>query len=614
MPKQLRVTALVVAVSVAFGGSLIGSALAQSASSSQGTSQKTTFTFGKAEEPSSLNPMVGYLGTDYTLWAMNYDLLFNFGTKDFGVSPGLATKVVASPDGLTFTYTLRSGVKWSDGQPFSASDVAWTLNYYKQHNISNYASDLALMDTATALNPTTVVITSTKPTSLYSGQATFLYEYILPEHIWGKLKEPQKFQNVPSVGTGPFIIKEYQTGNFVRLERNPYYWGTKPNVDEVVYKIYNNEDAEAAGLKTGEIDFGYFNSANIINSLAKEPNIDVRGAGIPSFSELGINTGSAYETNPAGGFTPHGDGARALTDPVVRRAIRMAVDSKTLVQKVLLGYGTPATTPVPPVSIPGAHWEPTGNQALSFNIPAANALLDQAGYKMGPDGVRIDPKTGKPLDFRYYTRNADETTIKAAPFIQGWLKQIGIKTEVQALSNGKLTSDIEAGNYDLFHWGWFPNPDPDYILGIFTCGERPPKPGVYANSDSYYCNPQYDKLYQEQKTTLDLQKRLQIVQQMQQIVYHDSPYVLLYYDQQLEAYRTDKFTGFIPQPAGSNGDLLATYGPFSFISLRPVTGANVAQTARGIPAGVWIGIAVALVIVVGGVTLARRRGGDEDRA
>jgi ABC-type transport system substrate-binding protein len=593
-------------------------------SSPSGGAEPVTFTYADVAPPSSLNPMVGYLAVDYTIWALNYDVPINWTTKDFSpdFEHSIVTSVDASSDGMTFTYHMRSGMKWSDGQPFTAKDVAWTLNYYKKNNVPNYSSDLALMDSATATDDTTFVLKSLKPTSFYSGTTVFMYEYILPQHIWGKYENDYKAAKQvvndnpqEAVGSGPFIITKYVKNQFVQLDRNPYYWGDaigmSPHVDRVVYQIFGNQDAEAAALQAGSVDFGSFTTPSILNTLQSR-GLDTRGATIPSFAEIGINTGSAYQTDPTGGFKPHGDGAQALTDVVVRQAMRRAVDSSVLVDRVMLGYAAPADSPVQPTATTG-DWNPGPDDPdLSFNIDAANQMLDQAGYTKGSDGIRVDPKTGDPLEFRLFSRTSDQASIDIVPYVQEWMKQIGIKIDAQTLNSNKLGNVILAGDYDLFVWGWYPNPDPNYILNIFTCEQRPPDANTYRNSDMYYCNPEYDKLFQEQETATDPNKRVEIVHQMQSILYRDQPYIMLWYDQTLEAHTKD-WTGFVPQPS-PDGDWLAAYGPLSFISIRPVTGAAGGTSGGGLPAWVWIAVIAAVVVIVAFVLVRRARRPEEDEA
>ena len=495
------------------------------------------------------------------------------------------------------------------------------MNYYKDNDNSNYSADLQLMDTATATDDTTMVLTSTSPTSLYSGETVFLYDYILPEHIWGKFQDDYKGAKqepgFPSVGTGPFIVTNYVKNQYVQLDRNPNYWGIangmSPHVDQIIYRIYGNQDAEAAALQAGEIDYGDFTSGNILNTLESR-GLETRGAITPSFDEIGINTGSGYQTDTTGGFKPHGDGHPALQDVVLRQAMRRAVDNQTLVDKVLLGYGTPGVSPVQPDATTGL-WQPGPDDPdLSFNIAAANKMLDDAGYTMGADGVRVDPKSGKPLEFRFYSRTTDQNSIDIVPYVTGWMQQIGIKLDAQTINSNKLGNVILAGDYDLFEWGWYPNPDPNAILNVFTCAQRPPDANTYRNSDSYYCNPEYDTLYKQQASVKPAE-RPDVVHQMQAILYRDQPYLVLWNGASLEAYSAD-WTGFRPQP-DPKGDVLAAYGPLSFISIRPVSGTSAGggSSSSGIPAGVWIGILVAAVVIIGGsLMLRRRREADEDEA
>jgi peptide/nickel transport system substrate-binding protein len=620
MTRKFRLTAVVLTISVLIGAGFVGAALAASSSSPGAAAGKTTFIYGDTSEPSSLNPLKGYLGTDYTIWAMEYNLPIEFGLSfesDFQHS--ITTSVDVSSDNMTFTYHMRDGMKWSDGQPFTAEDVAWTLNYYHQNNAYNFGSDLTLLDKATAPNPTTMVMTTTKPTSFYSGATPFMYEYILPEHIWSKYKtyaDAKQFTDVPAVGSGPFVVTAYKQGDSVTLERNPNFWGSSlglaPHVDTIIYKIFNDENQEAAALQNGEIDFGYFDSANVLRALSGKPNVTTWGGQVPLFDELAFNTGSNIQ--PAGnGFEPHGDPIHAVTDPAFRRAMRHAVDNQVIADKVFGGYAIPADSPVQPTATTG-NWDPPADQQ-QFSITQAKQDLAAAGYKdTDGNGIVNDPKTGEDVVLRYYVQTNDSNTTNTAPFVKNWFEQAGVGVKVIAVSSGKLGNIINDGTYDMFHWGWYPNPDPSYILSDFTCDQRPPGGGAYGNDDPYFCNAEYDKLFQEQLTATDPQQRADIVHKMQSIFFNEMPYLMLTYDQLLDGYRSDRFTGYLKQPAG-NGDLLATWGFRSFVNIRPVSATSgEATTQGGVSAGVWIGIVVAVVVVIGVFVLVRRRGGDEDRA
>jgi peptide/nickel transport system substrate-binding protein len=147
-----------------------------------------------------------------------------------------------------------------------------------------------------------------------------------------------------------------------------------------------------------------------------------------------------------------------------------------------------------------------------------------------------------------------------------------------------------------------------------SCAQRPPD-GVW--SDSFYCNEEYDQMYEEQKTLIDIEERAEVVKDMQQMVYNDAPYAVLYYDQTLQAYREDRWTGFTPQPS-DGGDLLASYGPFGFVSIEPLSAesqeAAARESAGGIPTAVWVAVVAGLVLVVVGGLVFRRRASREDRA
>ena len=186
------------------------------------------------------------------------------------------------------------------------------------------------------------------------------------------------------------------------------------------------------------------------------------------------------------------------------------------------------------------------------------------------------------------------------------------------IAEDALTEKIGQGEYDMFEWGWVVEPDPGYQLSTFTCDKRSYEDGgsIVANlSDSFYCNPEYDALFTAQSTETDPAKRIEIVKQMQQILYDDWPYAINYYYDNLVAYRSDRFEGFIPQPA-PDGSYLFQYGTWTYENLKPVQAADSGQAGGGSSPAVIGGI-VAAVAVLGGLALLllrrNRTAGADDR-
>ena len=633
-----RITATLLAVGLIVIGAIATAALAQdtgttgttgASGEATGTTggasdQNIVFTWGDTSEPTSLNPMVGYTGLDFYFWTSSYHMLLDydidFGTQELGaIESGLVTDISYSDDLMHFEYTIRDDMVWSDGEPLTAEDVAFTMNMYKDNHAYLPQGYLTQIDGDVSAEGDTVVFDSKEPAGLYTGQNPYMYFYIVPEHVYSQLDKPKQFENVPSVGSGPFYIDEYQVGEFVRMKQNPFWTGPKPAIDEIVYRIYRNDDALATALGTGEIDFAYIDTPQIFNQLADQPNVETMAGTIPSFSEIGFNTGSAYQ-KADGFYTPHGDGHPALQDVELRRAMRMAISSEELNEKVLLGYGVPGDTIIPPISVPGARWQPEGEDLLAWDIDGANQLLDDAGYEDSDgDGVREMPADstdpGRPLEFRYYVRTSDQTSIDSAPFVSEWLEQIGIKTEVQAVGSGRLGDIINAGTYDMFSWGWYPDPDPASELSYFTCDQRPPDGKTYGNNDSYYCNPEYDDLYQQQLTENDPEARMEIVHEMQKIYYEDAAYAVQWYDPIFSAWRSDRWEGFVVQPQPKGDPLEGWSGPGEvWWQLHPIgVGGTTSSESKGISAAIWA-ILVGVVVIAVAIVIARRRRSTEDEA
>src|SRR3954468_7707380 len=221
------------------------------ASGGGGGGKASIFDVGDPQGIDSMNPLIGVTVAAYEAWNIQYATLTDKAASDFHTIPGLAESWKGSKDGLTWTYKLRPGLKWSDGKPLTAEDVAWTVNTSRDEEWINHSSTTVNLD-ATAKDPTTLVIKTKVP----DPKLPTMDVYILPKHIWGKMSadERGKYDATDGVGSGPFVLEKFEKGQFARFKANKYFWGGKPAVNEVILRKFNNPDAMVAALKTGELD------------------------------------------------------------------------------------------------------------------------------------------------------------------------------------------------------------------------------------------------------------------------------------------------------------------------------------------------------------------------
>jgi peptide/nickel transport system substrate-binding protein len=558
-----------------------------------GGDKPSTFDVGDPGGIDSMSPLIGVTVAAYEAWNIQYATLTDKAASDFHTIPGLAESWKGSKDGKTWTYKLRPGLKWSDGKPLTAEDVAWTINTSRDEEWINHSATTVNLD-ATAKDDTTLVIKSKVP----DPKLPTMDAYILPKHVWGKMSkdERDKYQGLDGVGSGPFVLEKFEKGQFARFKANPNYWAGKPAVDKVVLRKFNNPDAEVAALKTGELDAAQDLPGPAFDQLAKDPNIQTVEGFQGSMNEVAINGGDGLKK-------PH----PALLDPRVRQAIAHAIDKQTIVDRVLAGHGKVAQTLS---TSPDTSWTPDipADQVYDFDLDKARQILEDAGYKdTDGDGVREMPGGGKPLNFTYYVRSDGETAPEIGEFVTGWLKEIGIATTKKVADDTQLTTIIGKGDYDMFDWGWTPFVDPDPMLSYFTCGQissDPEDPTNYYN-DANYCDPQYDKLYEQQKVELNRDKREQIVHEMLTRFQQSATYNVLYTEPELQAYRKGRFEGFVQQPAKIGPVIYQQTSP-TYAVLKPASGSSGGDDGGN--SGVIIAI-IAVVVLGGGAAffLLRRR-------
>ncbi len=530
--------------------------------------EQTTFTVAFTNEVDSFNPFLGIEAESYEMWALMYDYLVGYSMKDMSPAPGLATDWEVSDDGLTWTFHLREGVQWSDGEPLTANDVTYTYGRVIDGGpeAATWSSYLKGVTSIEAPDDTTVVVTLKKPNAVMP----LLPIPIVPEHVWKDVseKEVKSFANEPTdgqpvVGSGAFrLVEGTAGGSTYRFEVNPDYWNGTPHFEQVVFRVFKSNDTAIQALIKGEVDFVDEIEAVQVKALEGREDIIAQNGDSPSYDEIAFNTGSVdLETGE-----PLGDPNPAVLDPKFRFALNFAIDREQLIRTVYGGGGKPGATIIPP-AYSAYQWVPDDPDAFAYDPDRAGELLDEAGYTMGSDGLRTMPD-GSPIGtLRLAARSDSQTSLDVMDYFKEWLADVGIDAEVRPYESSKLTSVILDGEFDTFEWGWYVEPDPDSMLSYLTCGQR----GNW--SDSWYCDEEYDTLYEQQHVEMDEATRQDMVKRMQEILYEDAPYLVTAYSSTGEAFRSDRVACFQPQP-DPGGVWLQQYGGQNYLNVRPASEAG----------------------------------------
>lgn len=513
---------------------------------------------GWAGSPDTLNPAAAILSEAWSIYELTYSALYQLNL-DGTFSLDLAKSVQRSDDGLTYTYELQPGVKFHDGTPLTAKDVVFSFNFYHDHEDFPYMNSYTTyFEKVEATSDTTVVLTLTEPISNIESQLNYLF--ILPEHIWKDHTEgaaATEFENAELIGSGPFKLVEFKQNELVHLAVNPDFYGTMPKVDEVVFQTFTNEDALVQSIKTGQVDMITEMPNTAVATLKNAENVEVVvGAPLaPELTDIIFNQVDPANCPEDGSCTGH----PALRDKQVRLAIAYATNKQDLIDVILLGLGTPGLTLIPDSL---GIWYNNTIEDYPFDIAKGNEILDAAGYKdLDGDGVREMPDGSQSLVFRLNWPNDSTVAPRLAEMVSKTWAQIGVKVELQALDPDALTSICcPTFDYDILIWGWGSDPDPSFLLSVMTSTEIPT-----GMSETGYSNADYDQMYKEQTSALDVESRKEIVWNMQKLVHDDVVYVIPFYAKAVQAYRTDRFTGWkTDQPK------LAMEDPTSLMYVEPV--------------------------------------------
>lgn len=488
---------------------------------------------GWLSEPDTMNPLTTYSTEAVEVTQLIYDKLLDY---DLGLKPEpeLATSYAYSPDGKSITFQLRDGVKWQDGQPFTSADVAYTYNLIHDNELGQYAQFLTDLTAVKTPDPLTVELDFKAPQAFNPA----LIVPIVPKHLWSTMtpKQIETFPDDKPVGTGPFTFTEWKKGASLTITRNDAWWGRLPSEASVTWVLYGNSDVMGQALRSGEVDIIPQVPPTVFDGLAGADA--VKSVGLPSFSfhHIGFNV----STNPKSGGNP------LLRDVVVRQALQDSADRNQLVQLCLAGHGTPGDTIIP-AGLTDWHLAIPADQQLNANPDKAKQILDAAGYTDPGTGLRVS-SSGKKLEFRLIAIATTDVDVCAAKLFVDAASAVGIKLDLTTLDTNTLGNTVyntDAPNWDIFVWGWDSStPDPSYMLGVPLCSQ------IGNNNDVFYCNKQYDALYQQQSNTIDPVARKSITDQMQQMFYTDAAYMVMWYQDKLQAYRTDTWANWAEIPGG----------------------------------------------------------------
>ncbi|WP_246580256.1 peptide ABC transporter substrate-binding protein [Deinococcus aestuarii] len=444
--------------------------------------------------------------------------------------PVLATQVPTtrnggiklSPDGkrMTVTYKLRPNVKWSDGQPFTSADVRFTWEAVKNPKFIAESKDgTEDIESIATPDPLTVVVNYKRVAPDF---ASTLFTFgILPKHtLEGKDLNTDPYNEKP-LGTGPFRVKEFRRGQYVVLERNPFYWrkdakGVQlPYLDGMIFKIIPDSNTLVTQLRSGEVQMAYGVPYSQVQQLDSVPGLKVIKNNVLSWQHLDFNMKNVA----------------AFKDPNVRKAIAYGIN-KTALSRALGGYPTPINTVVVPVF---SYTNPNVPR-YDYNPARAQQLLDAAGWKPGPDGIRV--KDGQRLSFKVMAQAGRATDEDAQQVIIASLKGIGVELQPDNKSGVAFRDARYKGNYDLFYGGWITSADPTYSVFFGSKG---------VNNGQGYSSAKIDATLARAESTLDPEDRTAALRQFQVELMNDLPSIPITSNPSMIVV-TDKLGGFVPNP------------------------------------------------------------------
>ncbi|KQU91485.1 hypothetical protein ASC78_00655 [Variovorax sp. Root318D1] len=482
--------------------------------SAQATKPTGQAIIGFSQEVTVLHPLMAANEVDQGVWWNLFSSLWALDHEGKFV-PVLAKAIPTvenggiSPDGLTWRIELRRDVKWHDGKPLTAADVKYSIELMK--NPAFRARNRTGFDLITSVATEGDHIVTWKLKEAFAPfTSTLSWFFIVPAHILSGFADPNapQFAAAP-VGTGPFKFVSRKTGDHVLLEANPNYFGKGPSLNRLIFKYVPDLNALYTQFKTGEIDYVGIQGipANFHKEATALPGRRIYDAPLGGVENLSLNL-----AHPA------------LADKAVRKALNIAIDRQSICNIVYYGVPKPAKNFLPP-----AHW--AYNMDLptpTYDLNKAAAMLDQAGWVRGPDGIRV--KNGVRLSFTNSTTTGNQLRAQTQQLIASDFKKIGVEMLIKNMVAAVLWADFwKNSEFDSLMAGttYTIASDPD-VTHRFGSGSIPKLTGSGSNV-SQYKNPEVDALLARGRKEHNVAKRKEIYAKVQALINDDLPHLPLFH-------------------------------------------------------------------------------------
>lgn len=478
-------------------------------------------------------------GPGYTRASYLFDTLL--WRDSSGTIPWLATEWSSSEDGKTWTFTLRENVQWHDGQPLTAADVVFSVQYYQKMGASWFLSPVGEIESATAPAPNQVVLTLKRPFAPFI-QTIAETMFILPKHIWEKVDDPKTYREKDAtIGSGPYLLVEYNQAEGAYLfEANPDFFLGVPYVRRLEF-VPTSDNLLA--LQNGEI--GAFDKFGGVNAEMLKPfeqaPYQIKTAGGEWGTFLYFNL--SFEGSP-------------VQNVQVRQAIASSINRQEIVERILLGFGGAGSAGFLPPANP---YFKSSLPEYALDAEKAQSLLAEAGYT-GDAQTGWKDAQGSPLTLS--VAYSTSTNPRLIEMLESSLKAVGIAVQLQGMDQATLDAAAQEGNYEVLLVGFGGlGGDPNLLSRNFASFS---KMQGFSRARGY-ANPDFDALAKQEVGVLNPSARAELIGQMQELLAADLPALALYYTDRVVVFNAEVFDNWYFTPGGYGGGIPQPYNKHQYV-------------------------------------------------